>query len=122
MLQRLLAPALLCSIAFVIQACGSSNSTPTGSGGSTASGGTITLSGGATAGAGGNPQVTGGSPERQRGFLMPGDHFGGDPEGRERLADAVHKGGEHGVQVSKRRGFARGGAAEFEFGHVSSNR
>jgi hypothetical protein len=61
MLQRLLAPALLCSIAFVIQACGSSNSTPTGSGGSTASGGTITLSGGATAGAGGNPQVTGGS-------------------------------------------------------------
>ncbi|MGO9290772.1 MAG: LamG-like jellyroll fold domain-containing protein, partial [Polyangia bacterium] len=61
MLQRLFAPALVCSIAFVIQACGSSDSTPSGSGGSTASGGTITPSGGTTAGAGGNPQVTGGS-------------------------------------------------------------
>ena len=61
MLQRLLVPALLCSVSFLIQACGSSNSKTSGSGGSTALGGTITPSGGTTAAAGGHQQVTSGS-------------------------------------------------------------
>ena len=53
MLKRLLAPTLFCSVSFLIQACGSSNSKTPGGGGSTAIGGTITPSGGTTAAAGG---------------------------------------------------------------------
>ncbi len=61
MLKRLLAPTLFCSVSFLIQACGSSNSKTPGGGGSTAIGGTIAPSGGTTAAAGGHQQVTSGS-------------------------------------------------------------